>query len=44
VEKPPRDIREFSGIFKTDIHLTDEEINACIASAHAEAGTKGLKE
>ncbi|MDR1889589.1 MAG: AbrB/MazE/SpoVT family DNA-binding domain-containing protein [Zoogloeaceae bacterium] len=29
---------------KTDVHLTDEELEECIADCYAEAGMQGLEE
>jgi bifunctional DNA-binding transcriptional regulator/antitoxin component of YhaV-PrlF toxin-antitoxin module len=43
-EKSLHSIREFAGIFKTDIHLTDEEIAECIRQSYVEQGMRGLDE
>jgi bifunctional DNA-binding transcriptional regulator/antitoxin component of YhaV-PrlF toxin-antitoxin module len=43
-EKKQGNVMDFAGFFKTDIHLTDDEINECIAAAYVEAGMRGLEE
>jgi bifunctional DNA-binding transcriptional regulator/antitoxin component of YhaV-PrlF toxin-antitoxin module len=42
-EKSKGSAMDFAGFFKTDIHLTDDEINQCIADSHAAAAMQGIE-
>jgi bifunctional DNA-binding transcriptional regulator/antitoxin component of YhaV-PrlF toxin-antitoxin module len=35
-------VMDFAGFFKTDVHLTDDEINQCIAGSQAAAITQEI--
>jgi bifunctional DNA-binding transcriptional regulator/antitoxin component of YhaV-PrlF toxin-antitoxin module len=43
-EKNRGSVMDFAGCIKTDIHLTDDEIEQCIADSYAAAGMQGLEE
>ena len=42
-DKSKGSVLDFAGYFKTDIHLTDEEIKECIEDSYVEAGMKGIE-
>jgi bifunctional DNA-binding transcriptional regulator/antitoxin component of YhaV-PrlF toxin-antitoxin module len=43
-DKSKGSLMDFAGYFKTDIHLTDEELEQCIADSYVKAGMQGLEE